>query len=837
MKLSSLSPGCFRVSAVRSAMIWMLVAASAVASSVGQEGRVKIFPMDGGFSAILFDGADVIGNGEISIRGARFEGMAEAEPNPLGKEIRRTLDAERQEIGVDYEGVDLLAKYKLEGDQLSLDLHIKNKTKYPMTGLSIQLGEFLLSTHPENEASNRITGVRQARSPGIRRLHGEDHRLLAGIWHSSNSVTLNVDAGRQGRPLTLRFSQPDPVHHPVVDNKFFQTDTLSIAPGQTEVFPLTLSFVSADGEDREVIKQLSKKIAETLPMKLNWPDRRPIGTLFLANPTTGWEKNPRGWITGAREKEDVTTEEGLQAFGEALMAYADRSVGHLRSMDAQGVIVWDLEGAQFPHPITYLADPKKLALVAPEMDRFADAFFKKFRDAGFRTGITIRPTEIFERPDKPGVWRHREVKDPVQLMSDKIQYAKDRWGCTIFYLDSNVFDASWLPKEQKEEMKNVPYAMPASMITELHARHPDVLIIPEWSAGGAYLTHSAPYASVNLGQRGTSQRSRDRYPDAFSVVSVDTQPLQQNWNDYLQNVKGGDILLFRAWYSDPANRLVKAMMQEVSFLKEGMSREIADADIAKLGELAGSPDLKTRYFVAVALGNSGSADAIPLLRKLMADPEPLVQKNAIQALEATGQPIPAEVAKALAAIAQNKENVFLGPFACKSLAAIAVSERGQHGPASEILLSYLNSSEGFLVSIALQGLAGAPAPTSSPNIQEKVVELLSSPSRGTRELAVRAAGNLQIKEAVPALIELLNDKDELVAGNAIVSLGKIGDMRAVEPLLDQFDRRYQTVVVYWVYDALDESLQKISGEKHRKGTKEAWRKWLSDWEQFNRLPG
>ena len=74
------------------------------------------------------------------------------------------------------------------------------------------------------------------------------------------------------------------------------------------------------------------------------------------------------------------------------------------------VIVWDLEGQEKPHCISYVGDPRKLPQVAPEMDRFADAFMKKFRDAGFRTGLTLRPTDYYEPTPGKRDWTHREVK-------------------------------------------------------------------------------------------------------------------------------------------------------------------------------------------------------------------------------------------------------------------------------------------------------------------------------------------------------------------------------------------------------------------------------------------
>ncbi len=52
-----------------------------------------------------------------------------------------------------------------------------------------------------------------------------------------------------------------------------------------------------------------------------------------------------------------------------------------------------------------------LPQAAPEMDEYADAFFRKFLDAGLKTGVCIRPSRII--PNPKGGWKHQQVDDPV----------------------------------------------------------------------------------------------------------------------------------------------------------------------------------------------------------------------------------------------------------------------------------------------------------------------------------------------------------------------------------------------------------------------------------------
>jgi HEAT repeat protein len=64
-----------------------------------------------------------------------------------------------------------------------------------------------------------------------------------------------------------------------------------------------------------------------------------------------------------------------------------------------------------------------------------------------------------------------------------------------------------------------------------------------------------------------------------------------------------------------------------------------------------------------------------------------------------------------------------------------------------------------------------------------LVELIRDPPSGhaisVRAAAAQALGNLEAEEAVPALIELLNDEDEEVRAGAAHALGRIGGREAL----------------------------------------------------------
>ena len=771
---------------------------------------------DKGAEKILWEGRNYSAGGPIAINAMWDE--TGAIRNLMGKQLGTTVDAKAGTICVDYTGATLTCTYKPEGNRLDLTVEVTNKTASPCSYFKATVGELALLRRFENKAATEggSKAVDNVRSIGFRRLLAEGADIALGNWEVSKPARVNTDLPTAvGYPITLEPPNvPEQPKHPIVEAKHLEIARRVIAPGATDRFHLSLSFVPPGTEDSQLCLELLSHIAKERPLLLNWPDRRPIGTFFLANAYQNWPTNPRGWIFGKGKTNDVTTEEGVKEFGDALLAYADRSIPILKEMDAQGVIVWDLEGGEHYHPVTYLADPRSLKQLAPEMDRFADAFFKKFRDAGIKTGLTIRPTRIVPHPTKPGKWTHAEVPDPAEEMSEKIAYAKKRWGCAIFYLDSNIFNADWITSEQKAEMKNVPFVLPVAMMEELHRRHPDVLIIPEWSTPREH-TVTAPYASPNLRQRGTPPLVRAIYPRAFSVAMSNRQALEQDWETYSRNVTGGDILLFLAWYNDPGNELVRLIYEEAAIRRKGVPSRLKNAGFEVLASAVAGSDLQERYYAVEALGTASDPKAIPLLVGLLDDPNVLVRKNAILAIGKLHANQP-EIAQRLSGFLNDPKMGMLAPFAAGTLGSIGSA-------AVPSILELLHHKQ---IQKQQYGLRAVMAlPVLPPEVLEALQGLLRSGDATIREAAVLALGHQKVTPAVPQLIEALSDPNENVSLAAVKALGEIGDPRAVEPIVKLYDRAYKTVVLYGIRNAQDTALRQITGEEDAREAAE-WKAWM-----------
>ncbi len=277
-----------------------------------------------------------------------------------------------------------------------------------------------------------------------------------------------------------------------------------------------------------------------------WQDRRPIGVLFLASNYHSSPTNPRGWFNDP--KLDVVGVGGYERFHKALQEYTDRSLEIAKRTGAQGVIVWDLEGEQYPHKTTFIGSPRELKRLAPEMDAVADEFFARLRDAGLKVGITIRPQElVFEY----GTPQQKQVVNTEQILREKIDYAKRLWGATLFYIDSNG------GVRRPDEILQ---------LRSLAKERPDCLLIPEhtWMP---YYAFSTPYISLRKGKlTPTPHWIKHIFPDSFRAIDISDG--EQEWAAIANARSQGDILLFRAWCESSEVNLLANMAVEQEKLEQ-----------------------------------------------------------------------------------------------------------------------------------------------------------------------------------------------------------------------------------------------------------------------------
>ncbi|RYX82824.1 hypothetical protein EON83_17825 [bacterium] len=336
--------------------------------------------------------------------------------------------------------------------------------------------------------------------------------------------------------------------------------TSAIEPGESRLYSVSLRFGAADATPIQFIPDALQRARQSQPFIIKWADRRPLGRWFLASSGKHPATNVRGWFNNDA-KTDITTEAGRAAFAQRMLTTAGEIAKRNTAMNGQGVVLWDVEGQQFGHPISYLGLPLirdldgkvKSASLPPEMEEpvlyggttkpLIDHVFDILRMSG-KLGICIRPTNAltsaFSKPIFPS---HYLEADWAQTLIDKISYAKARWGCSIFYIDSNLPDASQLRK--------------------VAMAHPDVLLIPEWSSPFTQASGASYRSAENLGQIEPLSLGRQLYPQSFGVIAAGAKNFANNRVRLAAELRKGSILFYNAWFDDKSiNVPVKSLYDE-----------------------------------------------------------------------------------------------------------------------------------------------------------------------------------------------------------------------------------------------------------------------------------
>jgi hypothetical protein len=286
---------------------------------------------------------------------------------------------------------------------------------------------------------------------------------------------------------------------------------------------------------------------------LNWPDRRPIGVIFLARDNTSWSDNPRGWFGDASL--NIHTETGKESFRIRLTQTAKNIIQLAATVHAQGIIVWDIEGEQYPHPNgSFVGDPRLLDRLAPEMDALADAFFRQLSAAGLRTGVLIRPQraswENGQLDQAEFIFNNDAI---VAELAAKIAYARQRWGCSLFYVDSNF--SLWHLGVYNSDI-----------FRRLRQTYPDILLVPEYEDAD-YFDCTSPYFDPTKHEKfpGTiisAAQVRASQPHAFSSIYIGHVDPSRDQQSLADAVAKGDILLYRGWWRGPEFGLVEALTRD-----------------------------------------------------------------------------------------------------------------------------------------------------------------------------------------------------------------------------------------------------------------------------------
>jgi hypothetical protein len=513
-----------------------------------------------GLQSLEYNGVQYLNDGRCLLGRVDFVGANDARVNVNSGVLRHSIGGggARYWITSVYQWGTMTCGYSLSGDRLRITVEVLNNTAYTIHRMIIRLIILAAPSGPPSVLRSLFNTKANLDGPEVFPVSYGATKLW--LVNDQPMQLLNMVPVVRGGGLTILLdSVVTPVLLPI---QIFGSPNASrrtplrrtelsraISPGQSDRFAVSLRFTSATTRPQGVLHEVLAPYAAQSPATLNWPDRRPIGALGLAvrGPSTPFNPgNPHYWRF-IKPGVDVNSPSGRAQFRTLLLQEADTAVANLRRMNAQGVVLWSLEGDEYPPQVTYVGDPRVLPA---EMQGVVDQFFKRFTDAGLRCGVTLRPQK-FVRP-QTGEAYQLQSDDPATIfttLEEKIQYAHRRWGCTLFYIDSNG-DMNW--------------PMQADVFRKLAARHPDVLLMPE-SKTLAYFAWTAPFCDL----RTTCPFAQARliYPKAFDVIQISAVPLTRSgatWADLVRRVREGDVLMTQTWWSDPHIAAVSEIYQEAS---------------------------------------------------------------------------------------------------------------------------------------------------------------------------------------------------------------------------------------------------------------------------------
>lgn len=529
--------------------------AKALTASAGPEG----------LTTLNYGGVNMLSDGSFRVTGAFLrapDGKVVAADLTAGK---RSADPKAGKVTWTYPWGSVGITYVPSGDRLNMDVSVSVADgTSALAAIYVQPAVLKFPSTPKfiNDSFMFYTSTTMGHNVGA-----------PGIVAAESGTDIVAACNEQmDRPLAFGFAPPTDAaktvypllaytgRHPMAKEKFPFIDR-PVYPGGRDRFRLSLRFAPQGTAVVNLADDLFKRYGATYPYQLKWKDCRPIGRLFISSAhqslAENYPKNPPGWLN--RADIDVTTDEGRAKFKESVMAWVDNAVNICTAMKAQGMILWDPEGQENPHATSYIGDPRSLP---SEMEPIIDDVFKKFSSAGLCTGICIRPQRAVRPIYGTAVSQMAfvDTRDRLNNLAAKIDYAKKRWGCTLFYMDSNV---DWY-----EDPYRIPGAEGYSatvdddLLRQLNERFPDCLIMPEWETLRSY-AYSAPYSDVVYNKlTGPPAEVLAAYPSAFFANSMAQPQVEEKQSELAQSVKRGDILMFSGWWPSPENKFVKQMYDE-----------------------------------------------------------------------------------------------------------------------------------------------------------------------------------------------------------------------------------------------------------------------------------
>jgi hypothetical protein len=517
-----------------------------------------------GLDSLSFNGESLLvspKSGELQPQKSAFRSVLDA-VLPLSSARVATPNKNPYTIDLSYPWGRISCEYGKQGDKLTMKIEASNTSSKPVNEFSVRLMELNFPRIPKGgplEAGMFGFGFKGPewlldQCPPSIPLVADPQFVVPIVYVDYGTGALSFCSDDAECAVSVPYS----TNFPARTSYPFVITCCDVKPGAAKTFNVSLHFGPAGARVQDLSADALERYAKKYPFQVNWKDRRPIGAMFLAGPQINVPSNPRRWTVNFGDI-DVTNDKGKAAFRTALLKLADNSIQVLKDIGAQGMITWDPEGEEFIGAC-YYGNPRLVPTLAPEMEFknsgtacVIDEYFGKFRAAGLKVGVCVRPQQITMVDGKP-VHKAAEDETALQILRDRIAYAKQRWGCTLFYVDSTA---------------TVNGAINPDIFKALADAYPDILLIPE-NESMRYFAYSAPLNSYQHHKiTSTPVGARLVYPKAFSVLMAAEGDHPEDHDALESAVRRGDILLFNGWYRGVEAGKIKKLYEEAAENAQG----------------------------------------------------------------------------------------------------------------------------------------------------------------------------------------------------------------------------------------------------------------------------
>lgn len=659
-----------------------------------------------------------------------------------------TFDGVSKTLTVVYGWGRLTCRYEPIENGLRMDVTVENSSPQAIGALALNV--LSLKSLGEGKAPAPTFGVEE---PPFTFFKGAAGTAVLGVENLKFPLMLDFAVDPKKSVVNPRISFGG--GRVVVDNVQMNE---SLAPGEKFTFRLVLRLASAGTDPMALAADFLDTFRKENPFILNWPDRRPIFRVFFGG---GLPKDQA--VANLKNPDGVIAPSVDEKFRDNLFKKIDGVIESARSVDAQGVVLWDLEGGTFPHAITYIGDPRLIRLLNPQMDLLADEAVRRLKDAGLRVGITLRPSRVIYDPEKMSA-RHSytDAGDPFTELDGKIAYAKQRWGVTIFYVDTNFF---WRPYGPDKKWQSGP--LTSELWRRLRTKYPDTLFIPEFASTGDYAS-TAGYGEADMGNYGVPAMAKALYPDAFRVIVIEDADSAENFSRFVGALDNGNCLMtFGQGLTNFNATMIKRMQDEIALEKVPVADSIKSASAEELVKLLSSGEAAVRFQAARRLaGEPAEPAGARLLELAQSRDEPWPNRRA--AVVALGKmPYPPAIPVLFALL----EDRPLGLYADAARALAA-----QNASVEEMVIEKIKNVPGGKNRSAVYDLAGAvlvlrKAAPRAPALQE-IFAGMPETDQQNRKALMELIGELRNPESEPFLLPFLADPYYApVAASALVRIG------------------------------------------------------------------